>query len=422
MATPARSDDRRAKMRMDQKVIQHTVEHGAFGGGATLVVPPNGVKLWEPDKADTYYLRICPYPVTKAGHPDGVKPGDWHYRHPYGIHWNVGSTGNAVICLRDTFRQSDRICDRMQELRAEGYEDHKEAIDAAQSKRNCLFPVIDVKNNPKEVMIFDWSYSKFAKELEKKLKSISKIEFRDFAQADGGWILKVLVVTDLFNGKKFFKVLEGDNFGGACPGIEFIDAQKFKVLDDKIIDQLERIKLDDCFVVTPAKEIAAMFDGGNVEGGEAPAEGGTTDGFVELEGSEAAPDTTGEALAEETPAEETPAEEAPAEDTGFEEPVAEEPTFDADPEAPAEETPTEPKEVPEPPKKPAPAKPATVPNKAPVKPPTAPAKPAAAKPATAPAKPAKVPEKVPAKPAAAPAKPATGKATPKKPDFDANSW
>jgi hypothetical protein len=308
-------------MRMDIKRVKETAEHGAFGGGSNVVVAPPGFELWAPEEAGTYILRICPYPVTLEGHPDGVAVGEWHYRRPYGIHWNVGDSGQAAICLRDSFRQSDAVCSRMTELRAEGFEQNKEAILANQSKRNCLFAVIDVVNDPKKVKIFDWSFSKFGKELEKALK-IATPEQCGFAQPSGGAVLKVIVVTDSFNGKKYFKVVEGDNFGGACPGITFLPAKgptgDFTNLSDNILDQLENCKLDECLIITPAEKIAQLFSG-----------------------------VADDAAADDAPVDETPVEttdEAPAWDAG------------KWGEAP-DETPAEPESEPEPEPEPAPRKP-----------------------------------------------------------------
>ena len=315
MAAPVRTD-RRANMRMDSKRVKETAEHGAFGGGSNVVVAPPGFELWAPQEGGTYVLRICPYPVTMEGHPDGVAVGEWHYRRPYGIHWNVGDSGQAAICLRDSFRQSDAVCSRMAELRAEGFEQNKEAIQANQSKRNCLFAVIDVVNDPKKVKIFDWSFSKFGKELEKALK-IATPEQCNFAQPSGGWVLKVIVVTDSFNGKKYFKVVEGDNFGGACPGITFLSAKgptgDFTNLSDGILDQLENCKLDECLTITPAEKIAELFSG---VAGDAPADDAPVD-KTPAETTEEAP--VGDAGAWGAPSEsaedgEPPAEEPPAEE------------------------------------------------------------------------------------------------------------
>jgi hypothetical protein len=248
--------------------------------------------------------------------------GIWHYRRPYGIHWNIGESGQAAICLKDSFHKTDAVCIRASELRAEGYDQNKEALQAIQSKRNCLFAVVDVKNDPKAVKIFDWSYSKFAKELEKALK-IATPDQLDFAQVNGGLVLKVTIITDSYQGKKFFKVMEGDNFGGPCPGIEFISAKgptgDFTNLSDAILDQLEKCKLDECLVITPAEKIAELFSGVESPSDETPAE--------EVAGEEVAGDTPAGETAGWGAAETT--EEAPAE-----EPVAEEPEPEPEP-APA---------------------------------------------------------------------------------------
>lgn len=254
-------DDRRASMRISREEMKRSAERSAFGGGQSFIMPPPDVEMWEPDKKGEYFLRIVPYMVTKPGHPDNRPVGSWHYRRPYGAHWNVGGSGQAVVCLRDTFKQGDAICDKVRELSDEDYDANKDAIGHLRSRRNCIFLVIDVKNDPTKVKIFDWSYSKFAKELEKKLL-MAEAEHLDFANANGGWVLKLIVVEDAYQGRKYLTVLEGSKDGSVCPGIEFLPAKNFTDLSDELLDQAERIKLDDILIITPAEKIAELFNAG----------------------------------------------------------------------------------------------------------------------------------------------------------------
>ena len=271
-----RTNDRRARMRMSAEEVKQSAERGAFGGGPSFILPPSGVELWEPDHAGEYLLRIVPYQVTKPGHPDNKAVGSWHYRRPYGAHWNVGGSGQAVICLKDTFKQGDAVCRKVKELYDAGYEANEKAIKAHRAKRNCMFLVIDVKNDPGKVKIFDWSFSKFARELENKLK-LAETEQLGFANAEGGLVLKVLVVADEFGGKKYFKVLEGAKDGSICPGIEFVPARSYTDLNDNILDQIDNIHLDEVFVVTPAEKIEELFNAGGEMGGDTHAAGSEFD-------------------------------------------------------------------------------------------------------------------------------------------------
>jgi hypothetical protein len=165
----------------------------------------------------------------------------------------------------------------VRELYDDGYDKNEKAIKAHRAKRNCLFLVVDVKNDPGKVKIFDWSFSKFAKELENKLK-LCETEQLGFANAEGGLVLKVLVIGDTYDGKKFFKTLEGDKDGSICPGIEFMPAKSYTDLSDDIVTQIEKIHLDEVLIVTPAAKIAELFNAGGEmrgagqEGAEEPVQ------------------------------------------------------------------------------------------------------------------------------------------------------
>jgi len=223
---------------------------------------PNGIEEWRPEAAGVYYLRVCPYLVTQPNHPDKIKVGHGHYRRPYGVHMDVGGSGQAVVCLKDTFGRSDPIDVRVKELSAD-YDENEDAIKAIRAKRFCLFAVIDVKNNPTKVVAFAWSYAKFAKILEQKLR-VGEQEDLDFAQVDGGKVLKVTVIEDKFDKRTFFQTFQ----------IEFQDAKSFTNLSDELIDQIPNF--DDCFITLTPEEIGKLFSG-DAEVEKAPCEDGGED-------------------------------------------------------------------------------------------------------------------------------------------------
>jgi hypothetical protein len=67
-------------------------------------------------------------------------------------------------------------------------------------------------------------------------------------------------------------VFEGSKDGSVCPGIEFLPGRTFTNLSDELLDQAEKIKLDDIFVITPADKIAELFNaGGDMAVEEEPA-------------------------------------------------------------------------------------------------------------------------------------------------------
>lgn len=259
-----RGDDRRARMRMNREEQQSVAAKGAWGGGGSshTLSLPEGIEEWRPEEEGTYYMRVLPYEVTAKWNPDNIRPGRGHYRRLYAVHFDVGGSGEACICLKETFGRADAVCDRIKELCAD-YDANEEAVKAIRGKRFCLFAVIVWKAGEKPVLVpkvFAWSYYKFAELLEKKLK-VGEPEDLDFAQPEGGKVLKVAIAAESFKGKDFLKTLS----------IEFVDGKSLKDLPDAVIDKIPN--LDECFTVPTPEHIAALFNGDvEDEGGEAAPE------------------------------------------------------------------------------------------------------------------------------------------------------
>jgi len=251
----SRDNDRRARMRMNREEQQTVAKTGAWGGSNSLTLsPPEGIEEWRPEEEGTYYMRVLPYEVTHAKNPDNIRKGRGHYRRLYAVHFDVGGSGEAVICLKETFGQTDAVCDRIKDLLSD-YKANEDAIRAIRPKRFCLFAVIVWKAGEKPVLVpklFAWSYYKFAELLEKKLK-LGEPEDLDFAQPEGGKVLKVVVASENANlgGKSvdFLKTLS----------IEFIDGKSLTDLPDAVIDKIPN--LDECFAVPTQEHIAALFNG-----------------------------------------------------------------------------------------------------------------------------------------------------------------
>lgn len=269
-----RGDDRRARLRMNRDEQAAAAKNGPHGGGgssATLCVP-DGLEEWRPEEEGTYFMRVLPYEVT-GWNPDGIRPGRGHYRRLYSVHFDVGGSGEAVICLKETFNRPDAICTRIKELCAD-YKANEEAVKAIRGKRFALFAVLVWKAGEKPTLkpkLFAWSYYKFAELLEKKLK-VGEPEDLDFAQPDCGKVLKVQIAmtNSTINGKSvdFLETLS----------IEFMDGKSLANLPDAVIDAIPN--LDECFTVPTPEHIAALFNGD-----------------VEDDGAEAAPEKPGKAAA-----------------------------------------------------------------------------------------------------------------------------
>lgn len=307
MATKRTSaDDRRSRLRMNREEQQQVAKKGAWDSGSnTVLCLPEGIEEWKPKEAKTYYLRFLPYEITKPGHPDKLAVGKGHYRRPYGVHFDIGGSGEAVVCPKESFGDRDVICDRIREL-AKNYKENEDAIKALRASRWCLFSVIDVKADPTKIYIYNDKFAKFAKVLEKKL-AVGEPEDLDFANPNGGSVLAVTFTQESFGGHDYLQAFQ----------IEIKDGKSMADLSDDILERCPN--LDDCLITPDPLHIAELFSAGGDGGGAAG-------GASEWEGTPPAKPGKGKPAPEPEPEPEAGGDAGDNEEWGAEpEPPAEEP-------------------------------------------------------------------------------------------------
>ncbi len=120
----------------------------------------------------TNLIDIMPWEVTQKwyaelrqqnGNPVCLVPGDWEYKLEIPIHFRVGPSNAAILCLREAFNKPCCICDEMFELfRTKREEDKKKAKDL-QSKWRDFYTVYDYDNDPAGYQGWDFSFHLFEK-------------------------------------------------------------------------------------------------------------------------------------------------------------------------------------------------------------------------------------------------------------------
>lgn len=252
-------NEQRTRARMDTRRVRTVA---AAGGRATqsVVNPPEGWELWYPREKGVYLLRFLPYVVTSKAHPDGVKSGSLWYRRPYGLHVRVGGSDRIALCLQSVGQRCP-ICAEVQNLRR-NYDANRDVIRDIRAKQQMLFAAVDPRE-PDRRLLFDWSAFKFSDALEKEL-SEGEVENLDFAQAEGGLVVKFRVVEEEFEGREFLKTDK----------IDFTDARNLKDLPQELLDSVPA--LDDCFDAMTPEDLEALFQGGGTPP-PAPADDGEED-------------------------------------------------------------------------------------------------------------------------------------------------
>lgn len=272
-----RTDDRRARYTTHSEDVKRTTEVSR-GGSHTLKLP-DGVSDWRPEAAGTYLMRVLPYPVTQEGNPDGVPVGRGHYRRMYGVHFDVGGSGRAVVCPKASFGKPCPICKKVAEL-SRDYKVNEATIKDVRAKDFTLLNIYLIGFAPERgemvlakpaeaqtVLVFAWNYSKFADALEKELKR-ADAKCINFASIDEGMVLKVRVIQETYLGKPFL----------TCDHVDFLPGKHLARLDDAVLDKLPA--LDDCLIQRPYEEIDKLFHGvdGEIEPEATPVPKGKTSG------------------------------------------------------------------------------------------------------------------------------------------------
>lgn len=224
-----------------QKKSYDSRNQGAGGKGVLNLQDYPDVKFFEPAKGKNK-IDIIPYVVATNQHPDGSKKGDLHYVLNIWVHFRVGPTEAAVVCLAKTFNRPCPICEEMSALMKSGDEDAK----ALKPKRRSIYNIIDRDNKKAGIQLFSTSHFLFEKEVLEESQS-----------DDEG----VIIFSDLEEGKSIkFRATEEKAEGGK----PFIKFKSFSFADREPYDAdiLENsVPLDKVLTVPSYDEVRALHIG-----------------------------------------------------------------------------------------------------------------------------------------------------------------
>ena len=231
-------------------------------GKTTTLILPENVKLFFPDKEDEFFIRVLPYEISLPNHPDNQPVGNLFYRRPYWFHRNLGGSGKHPVCPRHTFAKKCPACEAADVLK-ENWDQNKVAIKTLKPQHNVMYAIFDPRD-PDTILLFDWNASKFSEMLEKEVNK-GGTKFLDFAQPDGGMVIKFRVskdsfVTDQGASKDFL----------TTDKLDFLPGKSAADLSD---EQLARVpRLDELIKETSYEDMAMYLNGGEADDAP-PAEG-----------------------------------------------------------------------------------------------------------------------------------------------------
>lgn len=176
--------------------------------GSSYLKLPSGVSFFEVDDEGPYTLDFLCF-VTKAGNPY-AEEGQDHFERTFYIHKGVGPNNSWVICPKKTAKKACPVCEDVSRLRSETDDDDEEgqkAIKMMLPKERQLFVLRDTKSdNPDNILVWDFSFHMFGKQLEAAVKDEEEeAEAEFFACAEGGSTLRVGFDEKSFNKAKYYE-------------------------------------------------------------------------------------------------------------------------------------------------------------------------------------------------------------------------
>ena len=247
-AAPVAGRAQTAVPRMNrQRVVDKAKESAKDNrSGGTYNLPYD---FFKPAKG-TKVVRILPYVVTDANHPERVPAGEIWWRRPLKVHFNVGPEEKAYLCPTMVGERCP-ICEYALERKRSGEAD-KEELGQLKAKDRDLFLVQDPEN-PDTIMSWEVSFHNFTKQLVREIDDRPD-EYAGFADLIDGLDLRIRFAEASMGTNKF---LEADR-------IDFITRKKQP--DPAILQQIP--SLDDAMVILPYAELEAIFMGTAVPASE----------------------------------------------------------------------------------------------------------------------------------------------------------
>lgn len=196
--------------RVTREQVRNNAAEGAKSGGfGNLFKLPKGVRIWQPEKADSYMIDIVPYTVKNEPHPDvgsGIEAGTLWYKFSFLVHKNVGVNKDRFVSPA-SFGKPDPIMEevlRLKDKKNGGWDKNKEQIKALSPQKLVAYAIKDPDDSDKYA-IFVYSNYNFGRVLDKELDEGSEENLRFYDVTDEGKTIKVRFSQETFDGTKYLE-------------------------------------------------------------------------------------------------------------------------------------------------------------------------------------------------------------------------
>ena len=192
-------------------------------------------------------FNIIPYIVSDPNH-EYMSVGEPWYEKTYFVHYNIGPNETSIVCPNKTAGKPCPVCDKLRQMQRDPDADEDE-LKSLIAKERQLF--IIQKPGDDKIEILSMSYHNFGRQLEEELDD-GEEEYGDFAEAEGGLVLKVRWGEEQIGKTKFKR----------AGRIDF--SEREEELSEETLKNA--ICLDEALVIKSENEILKLLaDGGNDE-------------------------------------------------------------------------------------------------------------------------------------------------------------
>lgn len=242
----------RTTRRINRQAARAAAQATSKGSGSTALVLPAGARTWEPDKAGTYILRIVPYEVKSARHPDfsqGARKGSLWWRMLYSTHRNLGGVRGVTVCPI-VHGDGCPACQEEHRLWEQDSKGNKDTIKALRAQRMAMYNVLlPMSQSPDEVVVFDWAYSKFGKLLDNEFTLGDETLLAALDTVEG-LVLRVRIIEDsVGDGRTFL----------CADKIEFLPGKSLADLPDETLDRA--FCLEELLPTVTGSDILGLMEG-----------------------------------------------------------------------------------------------------------------------------------------------------------------
>jgi hypothetical protein len=233
MSARDRREDRRSTARRRAEAHQS-------GFATTLFNMPEDLSFWKLEKGKKR-ISIIGYVVGK-GNPFADQ-GEFHYERTFYVYNKIGADENRYVAPGKTFNHKDFV-QEWREKKAREKDADQELLKALTAKERQVFLVFDHDEPEKGIQLFEFSYHKFGKRLDNRIK---------LSDESKGWDLFYYPDEDGFMLE--LSVIDTGTYGLEVDQIDF--EKRSKPLPDAVVNH--SICLDDILRELSYDELRAKF-------------------------------------------------------------------------------------------------------------------------------------------------------------------